>query len=419
MSSYGTASVGEKSVEKNYDVFRYGILIGGLVISVCIGLLYIWSIYVIPMCEQYGWETNQIALMGNVMMATLCLGSFLGGQMLPRMGIRMCGIVGGILFGGFMAISSFVTSPVLLYVTYGLLSGTGAGILYNALMYSLASWFPEKRGFIMGVYLGLFGLSATIWSKPISHLLGTIGVRSTMRMLGTIFFVIIEVISILLLRDTPQGWRPKGYVPPAENANAEKKYLTVSQGRKTKSFWMITIAQVLLVITYNFINPYVTVYITTHKMLAADFAVTVVAAMGIGSFLGRLTGGVLADRMGNKAAYLVACAATTIACILLPMTGSTILIAAGFFLISFGYGGRTPVYGTLAVEYFGAKYASALAGFTSMFTIITSLFSGIMTATIVSRTGSFTPAFFISAAVAVIGCAMILMLPKRKPVDEI
>ncbi len=398
---------------------RWLILIGCAAIALCIGLLYLWSVYVIPMCQQLGWQTDQVALMGNTMVATLCLGGFIGGQLLPKVGPRVCGVLGAVMFGGFMFISSFVKTPTMMYLTYGIISGTGCGILYNSMMFTLGKWFPDKRGLVMGIFLGIFGLSATIWSKPVSHLLTDIGVKSTMMYMGLAFFAVIMLVSLLLLRDPPEGWLPEGYTPPADKLGGDVRSVTVKQGLKTRAFWLITAAQVLLVITYNFISAYVSVFLVEEKALTAEFAVTVVALMGIGSFTGRIAGGVLADRLGNKASYFIGCLSSVLSLlVLIPATGGT-AIKIMFFLTAFGYGSRTPVYGTLAVDNFGAKNSSAMAGLTNLFTITTSLGSGLMTAAIHSATGSYIPAFYVAIAAAVIGCTCVLVIPKAKPVDKL
>lgn len=407
----------EKTHTTSMEKHRWLVLVGGIVIALCIGLLYTWSIYVLPICEQYGWQQDQVALMGNVMVATLCLGAFIGGQLLPKVGGKVCAIIGAVLYGGFMFVSAFVTSPALMYVTYGLLSGTGCGILYNSIMFTLGMWFPDRRGLVMGLYLGIFGLSATIMAKPISAMLASIGVKMTMMTTGLIFLIVLLAIAVFLMRTPPEGWLPAAYTPPADKASAHERSLTVRQGLKTRTFWMITAAQVLLVITYNFISAYVAVFIVEEKQLAAEFAVTVVAAMGIGSFSGRICGGFLTDRFGNKPTYAFACLCSIVGCGMLLPARSTGIIVVMFFLIAFGYGCRTPVYGTLSVDNFGAKNSSAMAGFTNLFTIVTSLLSGVMTASIREQTGSFAGSFYVAIAAAVIGCTIILLLPKTKPVD--
>lgn len=397
-------------------VNRGAVVVGAFIIALFAGLLYTWSLFVKPICEQYGWQTDQVALMGNTMVATLCLGGFIGGQLLPKVGPRVCGIIGAVMFGGFMFVSAFVTTPALMYLTYGVVSGIGCGILYNSMMFTLGKWFPDKRGLVMGIFLGIFGLSSTIWSKPISHLLTEIGVKSTMIYTGAAFFAVILLVS-LLLRNPPEGWLQAGYTPPADRLSGDVRSISVKQGLKTKAFWLITAAQVLLVITYNFISAYVSVFLVEEKALTAEFAVTVVALMGVGSFTGRIVGGILADWLGNKLSYFIGCAASVISLLVLISATGEAAIKIMFFISAFGYGSRTPVYGTLAVDNFGEKNSSAMAGLTNLFTITTSLGSGIMTAAIHRATGSYIPAFYVAIAAAVIGCTCVLIMPKIKPVD--
>ena len=318
-------------------VNRSAVVVGAFIIALFAGLLYTWSLFVKPICEQYGWQTDQVALMGNTMVATLCLGGFIGGQLLPKVGPRVCGIIGAVMFGGFMFVSAFVTTPALMYLTYGVVSGIGCGILYNSMMFTLGKWFPDKRGLVMGIFLGIFGLSSTIWSKPISHLLTEIGVKSTMMYTGAAFFAVILLVSLLFLRNPPEGWLPAGYTPPADRLSGDVRSISVKQGLKTKAFWLITAAQVLLVITYNFISAYVSVFLVEEKALTAEFAVTVVALMGVGSFTGRIVGGILADWLGNKLSYFIGCAASVISLLVLISATGEAAIKIMFFISAFGY----------------------------------------------------------------------------------
>ena len=51
---------------------------------------------------------------------------------------------------------------LLLYLFYGVCVGCGAGFSYNAVVGSVSSWFPEKRGFASGVLLMGFGASTLV-----------------------------------------------------------------------------------------------------------------------------------------------------------------------------------------------------------------------------------------------------------------
>mgnify|MGYP000672988849 FL=1 len=78
---------------------RWLVVVGSLIIGLLGGLVYAWSIFVRPVCEAYGWGTDQVALMGNVMMALFCGGATVGGNMLPKLGARKTSFIGSMMFG--------------------------------------------------------------------------------------------------------------------------------------------------------------------------------------------------------------------------------------------------------------------------------------------------------------------------------
>ena len=60
----------------NTNVGRGRILtvIFSCLIGLMAGLIYTWSIWVGPITAEYGWDTDAVALMGNVMLATFVFG---------------------------------------------------------------------------------------------------------------------------------------------------------------------------------------------------------------------------------------------------------------------------------------------------------------------------------------------------------
>lgn len=398
---------------------RIVIVIFACLIGLMAGLIYTWSIWVRPICEEYGWGTDLVALMGNVMLITFVFGVTLGGQMLPKLGARTSCLIGTIAFGGFFLLSAFVTNPILMYVTYGGVAGLGVGILYVVCQFAASAWFPDHRGLVMGIFLAVFGLSVTICSAPIHGILNSVGVRGTMLIVGGVITAVC-LIGSLFMQTPPPGWTPAG-MKKTENvqAAAEVKSLTVGEAVKTKDFWFIFIAYMLLVWPYAFISSYITVFVTEQKMLSAAAAVTCVSATGIGSAAGRFLGGAMVDRLGCKRTYLIMCLCSVVACLLLPAASSLGALVALFILLCIGYGGRTPVYGVIFGKQFGPKYASGIYGWGTLGTAITLFIAPMVTAALrTSSGGSFTSTCIIAAIVAAIGCASMLLVPKLNPIQR-
>ena len=236
---------------KEYS-FGYRVLVvaAACAMGVMAGLIYTWSIWVQPICTEYGWETNQVALMGNVMLATFVFGVTIGGQLLPKMGAKVSCLIGTVAFGGFFIISAFVASPVLMYITYGGVAGIGVGILYVVCQFAAAAWFPNNRGMVMGIFLAIFGLSVTIFAGPINSLLGSYGVKTTMIIVG-VAIVVVCLMGSFVVSAPPAGWSPDGSSAVQKSNEAkpadDTKSLTVKEAVATRFFWQLTIAYALLV----------------------------------------------------------------------------------------------------------------------------------------------------------------------------
>lgn len=409
------------NAEKNYSCgYRVLVVIAACAMGVMAGLIYTWSIWVQPICQEYGWDTNQVALMGNVMLATFVFGVTIGGQLLPKLGAKKSCLIGTVAFGGFFIISAYVTSPVVMYLTYGGVAGIGVGILYVVCQFAASAWFPNNRGMVMGIFLAIFGLSVTIFTGPINGMLGSMGVKSTMTIMG-VLIVVVCLIGSVIVSAPPAGWTPDnaGTEQKAVNAdNADEKSLTVKEAVKTKTFWMITVAYSLLVWPYAFISSYLGIYISEEKMLSTAVVVTAVSATGIGSALGRFLGGILVDKLGTKKTYLVMCLCSVLACVVMMTAGNATVLIVMIVIMCVGYGGRTPVYGVIFTKEFGPKYSSGIYGYATLGTAIFLIVAPLTTAAIRSATGSFEFAFIIAVAVTVIGCLSLIMTPKKAPVEE-
>lgn len=396
---------------------RWYVVAGSLVIGLLAGLVYSWSIFVKPVCAAYGWGTDQVAMMGNVMMAFFCLGASVGGNMLPKLGSVKTSLIGSLMFGLGILVSAFVRVPFIMYITWGICAGLGVGILYAIGMYVASAWFPDKRGMIMGIFLALFGLSLTILSKPISSMLSVMGVQTTMMILGAVFTVVLGGISVTVMKTPPANWHPEGYIAPENGGKKEDELVscTIAESLKTPAFWLYFLAFFFLVIPYSFISSYTVVFATEYRGLTADQGVTIVSMMGIGAAVGRFLGGAILDKLGCKLTYAIFCLCSVAAGILLLTSHSFVGLILAFVLVSAGYGGRTPMYGVHPIEQFGPENASALYGWAVLSTVASSLLGPVITASTRAATGSFTVTIVISMAAALIGMCCILFTPKLTP----
>lgn len=399
---------------------RWLVVFGASLLGLMAGLMYTWSIWVKPIITEYGWNTDQVAMMGNLMLGLFIAGVAIAGQLFPRLGARKVALIGSICFGGFITISAFVKIPVLMLFTYGVMGGIGVGFIYVVGQFTLSAWFPERRGLVLGIFLALFGLSPTVFSAPLNSLIGTIGVQSTMFAMGCMILIVCLVCSIVFMRNAPADRSAQGSTLNEEALLDYENSLTVKEAVKTRQFWQLFIPYTLLVWPFPFISSYMTIFITGQKMLPMAVAVAAVSFCGIGSSGGRLIAGILTDKIGSKLTYFLLCLCSAVSCFALMFTKNGIFLVFLFVIMAIGYGGRSPVIAVIYTQQFGPKYASAIYGYGSIGTgLISGLIAPLTTVAIRRSTGGdFNPAFLLATVVVIFATIVMMTLPKKTPLQK-
>ena len=175
-------------------------LAASLVIHLFLGLNYGWSIFVRPLELEYGWSRADTAVIFTVSMIGFTFGSLASGHLLRWLQPRTIVRIAGLLFlAGFVLSARISTLPQLM-VTYGVLCGFGVGIAYNTVIATILLWFPEKRGTVSGIMLLFYGSGTFVLGSLTSMLLDSpLGWRTTMSILGALFFVILFLGSFLIV----------------------------------------------------------------------------------------------------------------------------------------------------------------------------------------------------------------------------
>ena len=161
--------------EKNTDN-RWLIAAAGVLIQIALGAVYAWSVFRVPLAEQFGWSISQVTLTFTIAIFSLGFSSFFGGLWLARSGPRVVAMVGGVLYGLGVFLASFADHGLLwLYLSYGLIGGVGLGFCYIVPLAVLVKWFPDKRGLITGIAVGGFGAGALVTAPLATSLIEEFG----------------------------------------------------------------------------------------------------------------------------------------------------------------------------------------------------------------------------------------------------
>jgi len=199
---------------------RWVLVILGMLINLCLGSIYSWSVFVGPLAAYFTDElgravsANEVLLPFSVFLASFAFTMPLAGKYIEEWGPRKTTVVGGVLTGLGWLLASTVSSVEMLYLVYGVVGGVGVGIAYGVPVAVSARWFPDRRGLAVGLTVLGFGFSAFLTANIAGLLIAIAGVMATFRIFGIAFLLLIVLLA-LPLAFPPADWRPTGWVPGA------------------------------------------------------------------------------------------------------------------------------------------------------------------------------------------------------------
>lgn len=381
---------------------RYIILIAGMIIQLCAGVIYMWAVFKDPVSAYLDRSPGDIALVSSVMLSAFVFGILFGGILQDRVGPQLIAILGSAVMSSGILLTSFVTSDIssLIYLTYGVIGGLGVGMVYLCTITCVQKWFPDKRGFATGSMVGAFGFSLVIFAPLATYLLEETGVPSTFRILGLAFMAICVISSFILVNP------PEGFTAPGKVANSGRKQYTPSEMVRTREFYLITVSLFLVLPAFFILNPHLVSLATERGFV--EYATMGVMITGVFSAAGRLLITWMSDRTGRVLAMTSIAIMTAIGVLALTIASGFLFLVC-VAVISFAFGGASGVYAAVTADHFGTKNMGTNYGIVIMGFGASALLFPYLTNMITSP-GDMTNAFVLAAVTCILALVLVLML---------
>ena len=388
-------------------------LIATMIICVCVGFVYAWSVLQNPIILNYGWANSKVALGYTVMIICSNVIALVLGSWIKKVSIRTCILVGAVLFGGGLIASGFMGQLWQLYLFYGVLTGFGNGLIYPQMMSYVVKLFPERAGVASGLGTASYGSGAVIWAPTATAFIGNMGVSNTFKVLG-LAFLIVCVAFALLLKDPPEGFR-EALVKDKPKANVASDYdMNRSQMLRTGKFYMIvstfSCGLVAGVIIISNASPILQSALAYTPAKAAIF-VSVFSLCNMG---GRFLWGSLSDKIGLYNAITGVFVVCVIATALLAFIGVEAIMIVAMGLAASCYGGLASMLTPLTGKTFGHKNLTSNFGCMYVVYGVASLIGPVLATTFKTESGGYTITFLVSCILAIIGLVIVQLLRKKK-----
>lgn len=396
--------------ERQASGLRYAVtIIASILIMLCAGAVYAWSIFVGPLQSEFGFTTAQTQIVYGLIIGIFTIGMLFVNKVLRKYGPRVSAMVGAVLFfGGYIVASTSHGDLLRLILGMSLLSGIGMAFGYVTVLNNLVKWFPRNKGLATGLAVSGFGGGAILLSQIARPLLaGGWQVMDIFRMVGLIYGFLFLAGSLVLTT-------PSGYQPGAAEGRVEIKRML-----KDRRFWVlfyVFFAGTFAGLLFNGnLKP-----IGQSYGVSANAAVLAISLFSIGNAAGRIIWGLVHDMLGGKKAVMASLSLLAVFMIVLLIgSGSDIRFMLVAFVLGLNFGANFVTYASDVADIWGIGRLDIIYPAVSVAYGVAGILGPIAGGLIRDATGSYYIAIIIGAVVCSSGILVYgLMMPKKQPITN-
>ena len=375
-----------------------------------------FSVFFKPLLAEFGWSRAETSLAYSLSFLVQAGLAIVMGWLTDRLGPRIVMTVLGSFLGVCYLLMSQVSALWQFQINYALVGGIGVSTLTIPVMVTVSRWFIKKRGLMIGIVQAGNGVGGFFFPPFAGWLILVYGWRSAYVMLGIIALAGIIIAGLFLKRDP----RDIGQLPDGENTfmTVEEKRphpglqevgISLREAIHTRQFWMIA----GIYCSFGFCRSTFLAHIPAHVQdLGFSLAngANVLAVITGSSMFSRISMGRVADRIGNRKAFMISFAATTIS-LLWGLAANDLwklyLFAFGFCV---GWGNQAVLRFSLTSEVFGMASLGFVMGILGVAESGAATFGSYFAGHIFDVFGSYQPVFWVGIGVSVMGILLAWLL---------
>jgi sugar phosphate permease len=358
--------------------------------------------------QDLGWSRQQVTS-GNAyskIFVALAFG-FLAGRLVDRFGPRKLMLGGIVMAGGALVGLSYVSSLGAFYFFYAFnaLGYVFGGPLPNQVL--LSRWFERGRGKAMGIaYLGI-GVGGALVPLVAYALTQTHGWRGALRILG-LLMIAVALPAAYFVREPAKAAAAAAAVPAGSLRNI--------LGRP--AFYFLMIGSMASIGAVGGTIQNLALYLRLDRQLAQVDIDTTLSIILLGSIVGRLTMGWLADRWAKKHVMLLIYVIVAVSIPMLVYAPTTATLKVCAFLFGIGLGGDYMIIPLMAAELYGVAILGRVMGLVLTADSVSESLVPMFVASMRDQSGTYATGFLLLVSLAATGAAAVACLPANSAIDK-
>ncbi|MGA9722800.1 MAG: MFS transporter [Candidatus Binatus sp.] len=366
------------------------------------------GVFFLPVVKHFGWSRGFFSLLVGTAPLAAGLSSPAVGWLMDRIEVSKVMIAGASVVAlGFVALSRANSAAQFLIIFIFLGIGiTASTIIPTALV--ITNWFQANRGLALGLAFAGIPLGGTGTTIIANYVVLHYGFRAGyFAMAVPIIFVVIPLLAAFV-RTRPDA-KAGDSVRAAGGNLVAVPGLELREALRSRSFWMIAIAEVLFATANVGIRVHLIPYLTGIGY-APTIAAGLFASMFVFSAIGSFAIGSSADRRGGRVMLTAVFVAGAAGIALL--LGAAHFAAVAAFILVFGLVRETHLLPLVINESLGVRRLGSILGLQALFTTFGFAAGPAIAGRIFDVTGSYSGAWILFLAMALVSAlAMRATLP--------
>ncbi len=335
--------------------YGWVVVAAGIAIT-CLGMggVLALGVFLPPLEAAEGWTRTQVATASMFAFLAMGVAGFGWGALSDRWGARRVVLAGGAIQGLGLVLAGKAGSVLELQLAFGVLGGIGAGAYMAPLTASASRWFERNRGLAVALVTAGMGMGTLVTAPLATWLIAAYGWRMAFTVLGLMVWAVVLPMALLLR------------APPAVAASGPAgRGMTAGEALRSPALLAVAFTYFCCCAAHSGPIFHMVSY-AVDCGIAPMTAATLLGAQGLAGVAGRIGGGMVADRLGEKPTILLALLlqASAIAAYVTISAPTQFLLLGMVFGLS--YGAVMPLYAVLVRNWFGPAVMGTAFGAVSM-----------------------------------------------------
>jgi len=371
-----------------------------------------FSVFLLPLSTQFGWERASVASIYSVYMVSIGLGSLLAGVTFDRFGARFNYLTGSLVLALTYLTAGHLNQLWQFYIVIGVGGGIGASMIGLVPTQSLVSrWYHKRLSTALSVGYASQGLGTLTLVPLVQWFIEQSNWQQAYSYIGWIFVAIFVLMLVLPWRFIETGAADN---PRKIQHGRSIGGLTLRQALSTRSFWAFFAIFATTAIGIFGISLHSVAYMIDqdYSELEAAFAF---GAVGSLSFVGMVITGIAAEYWPK---HLVASISYTLSLLgiaalaLMQLNDHVWLLIIYVLGLGLSSGARGPIITTLMAELFAGRGLASIYGAANIGQGVGAAVGALVAGFLYDATGDYNAGFLFCVLALLIGLTIFWIVPE-------